>query len=383
MSARIRDARPINKSSDPQYFPALTGLRFLLALWVVLHHITGTNMMLEPFLLTWPAFAREIIRGGYLAVQSFFLLSGFVLAQSYATARWNRTPLARFGIARFARIYPAYFFSLILIVPFMIETFWKRHLSASQQLDLVGNYTFVLQGWTGAMGVGWNTPAWSLSCEFFFYLCFPLLFLWFRDGKAWKTLPVLAVSFVTPMILLRTGMPDAWKPILHLSDFVAGIAASNIFGMLQRHTPWLRRRGHWLYLPALAGGIAVIVHPEFLRGTPANMNTLLRPLNVLALVGLALGGGFCARMLSAERAQYLGKISYSMYILHVPLLWWYSRVMLDSVGDHFHIATSLLYLGVVVAAAAAVYQRVEDPANRAIRGRVSAWLRPAALKAAA
>ena len=290
MAARTRDVRPINTSPDPQYFPALTGLRFILALWVVLHHITGTNMMLEPFLLTWPAFAQDIIRGGYLAVQSFFLLSGFVLAQSYATARWNRTSLARFGMARFARIYPAYFFSLVLIVPFMIETFWKRHLSAVEQLDLIGNYTFVLQGWTGGLGVGWNTPAWSLSCEFFFYLCFPLLFLWFRDGKAWKTLPVLTLAFVTPMILLRSGMPDAWKPIVHLSDFVAGIAASNIFGMLQRHTPWLRRRGYWLYLPALAGGIAVIMHQEIFIGTPANMNTLLRPLNVLALVGLALGG---------------------------------------------------------------------------------------------
>jgi len=355
----------------------------MLALWVVLHHITGTNMMLEPFLLTWPHLLQSIIRGGYLAVQSFFLLSGFVLAQSYASARWNRTTLTRFGMARVARIYPAYFFSLVLIIPFMVETFLKRHLGAPQQLALIGNYTLVLQGWTGAMGVGWNTPAWSLSCEFFFYLCFPLLLLWFRDGKMRKTLPALALSFVTPIILAHAGVPAAWKPIHHLSDFVAGIAASNIFVAVSRSAPWMRRRGYWLYLPALAGGLAMITHPEVLSGTLANLNTVLRPLNVAALVGLALGGGIGARLLSAARAQYLGKISYSMYILHVPLLWWYSRIRLDGVGDRLHIATSLLYLCVVLAASAATFERVEDRANRAIRDRVSAWLRPAAMKAAA
>ena len=72
-----------------------------------------------------------------------------------------------------------------------------------------------------------------------------------------------------------------------------------------------------------------------------------------------------------------------MYILHVPLLWWYSRVMLNNVGDHLHIATSLLYLGVVITASAWTHRRVEDPANLAIRRRFSSWLRPAALKAAA
>ena len=346
--------------------------------------MTGTRMMLEPFLLTWPVFLQNIIRGGYLAVQSFFLLSGFVLAQSYAATRWNRGTLIRFGMARFARIYPAYALSLVLIIPFVIETFLHRHLPAAQEFSLVGNYVFILQGWTGALGVGWNTPAWSLSCEFFFYLCFPLIFVWFRDAKAWKTLPVLAMTFVTPIILAHAGVPTVWKPIHHLSDFVAGIAASNILMMILRSAPWLRRRGFLLYLPALAGGIAIITHPDVLNGTLANLNTILRPLNVAALIGLALGGGWAATALSGAWAQYLGKISYSMYILHVPLLWWYSRTTADTMGDRLHIGTSLLFLTVVMAAAAAAYEKVEDPANHAIRRRVSAWQRPpAALREAA
>ncbi len=101
-------------NSSPQYLPALTGLRFLLGIWVILHHLTSKGGML---LDQWKSRrcrlpCRAFSRGGYLAVQTFFLLSGFVLAQSYSTTRWNRHSLKRFAVARFARIYPAYLFSL-------------------------------------------------------------------------------------------------------------------------------------------------------------------------------------------------------------------------------------------------------------------------------
>ncbi len=95
-------------SRQNQYLPALTGLRFALALWVIMHHLTGKNMLLEHWAQTLPSPLQSILRGGYLAVQSFFLLSGFVLAQSYASTRWNRKSLTKFAIARFARIYPVY-----------------------------------------------------------------------------------------------------------------------------------------------------------------------------------------------------------------------------------------------------------------------------------
>ena len=65
-------------------FPALTGLRFVLALWVILHHLTGHGQMLEGLALPMPEALFMLIRGGYLAVTTFFVLSGFVLSRSYA-----------------------------------------------------------------------------------------------------------------------------------------------------------------------------------------------------------------------------------------------------------------------------------------------------------
>lgn len=334
---------------------------------MILHHITGKHMMLEEWALTLPHQVQSLLRGGYLAVQTFFMLSGFVLARSYASTRWNRRSLMRFGIARFARIYPAYLMSLVLIAWFVVEFLFGPGRDPGQKVQVVGDYLFVLQGWTGSLSVGWNTPAWSLSCEFFFYLCFPLLFLWFRSASMPKILAALCLSFITPITLAHAGVPGIWKPVHHLSDFVAGIAAAGLYGAALRAAPWLRGRGYWLYLPALAGGAAFIIHPEVLYGTLANLNTVLRPLNVLLLAGLALGGGPTARALSTNIAEYLGKASYSMYILHIPLLWWYSRFTLQTLGSAPHLGTAMLYLAVVVGASIAAFERVEAPANRWIR----------------
>jgi peptidoglycan/LPS O-acetylase OafA/YrhL len=68
------------KSLPAEYLPALTGLRFPLALWVILHHICGRGMMLEAWANTLPAPLAALISGGYFAVPVFFIPSGFVLA---------------------------------------------------------------------------------------------------------------------------------------------------------------------------------------------------------------------------------------------------------------------------------------------------------------
>jgi peptidoglycan/LPS O-acetylase OafA/YrhL len=175
-SAAITTPQPApraRRSVAGDYLPALTGLRFWLAVWVILHHICGRGMLLEPWANGLPAPALQLIRGGYLAVQTFFILSGFVLARTYAHVKWNRRTLGRFFTARFARIYPVYFVSLVVVSPFIIEMLTQPVWTVAQRASLLTNYLFVLQGWTGSLGVGWNTPAWSLSCEFFFYLWFP------------------------------------------------------------------------------------------------------------------------------------------------------------------------------------------------------------------
>lgn len=382
------DIRPkaVPCARDSAYLPALTGLRFLLGMWVILHHLTGKGMLLDQWNQSLPSPLQSLLRGGYLAVQTFFLLSGFVLAQNYAGTQWNKRSVARFAVARFARIYPAYLLSLVLVSWFAFEFLLKPGRSVAQKAAVLGDYAFVLQGWNGSLSVGWNTPAWSLSCEFFFYLCFPLLFLWLRRGGLARLLLSLSGCFVVPIILAKAGVPGDWKPIHHLADFVAGIAAAGIYAVLVRSgvaTKWV---GFWLSAGALVAGAAFIMNPQVLHGTLMNLNTVLRPLNVALLIGLATGGGFVVHLLSTNVAGYLGKASYSMYILHIPLLWWFSRYTFFRFGATPPAWTGFVFMAAVIAISIAAFEYVEAPANRWIRDWMAMRLqaaRPVAMRAAA
>ena len=336
--------------------PALTGIRFYLAFWVVLHHISGPGMMLDGWAQTLPPAFRALLRGGYLAVGSFFVLSGFVLTRRYADTRWNARSLYRYVVSRVARIYPVYALSLAVVLPFMIMDFRPAWIA---------NYLLVLQGWVDKPAVHWNTPAWSLSCEFFFYAFFPLLVFLFRTRTWGGVIAVASAACMLTAVLRSVGMPESWKPLLHFSDFLIGIAAAEAFDLLER-APWRPRlRGALLYLPACALFIYfVTLPPDFWR--KVTLNGTLRPLNALALVGFALGGGLLARALSTPISVFLGKASYSLYILHVPVLWWWKFI--QPVNPFSAGVSAVIYSVLVIAISGCIYHWFEEPGNERVRG---------------
>lgn len=338
------------KAGSGEHLRALTGLRFVLALWVILNHLTGPGTRLEAAAQTWPHPLYALIRGGYLAVATFFVLSGFVLALTYRSAEWRPERLRRYAVARFARIYPVYALSFALVAPFVIAD------RTPGKPGLIANYSLLLQGWTGHLPVGWNTPAWSLSCEVFFYISFPLALVLLRRFP--PAVLAAAACLLTPA-LFAIGLPDAWKPLVHFSDFLMGIAAASVYERLAGAS-W-RPAGYWLYLPGVAAIAALIAWPKLLPGA-VDLNSALRPLNALLLVGFALGTGVIARLLASSLAVFLGKSSYAMYILHVPVLWWVRRWWPD--------VSPALYIAVVIGVSAAVHRFFEEPANRYIRALV-------------
>ena len=358
-------ARVIPPGDD--HLPALTGLRFCLAAWVILHHICGRGMMLEAWANGLPAPVHQLIRGGYLAVSVFFVLSGFVLTRTYAHTTWDKRSLGRFFTARFARIYPVYFVSLILMSPFIIEMLLVPVWTGAQRATLLTDYLLVLQGWTGSLKVGWNTPAWSLSCEFFFYLWFPALFLLMKNAR-WRAISVAMVAAVLfPIALDHAGVPWTWKPVYDLADFVAGIAAARIFTLLRGRRAW-NGRGYWLYIPAVVVGAWLIIHPTVVDGSGADVAAYLRSLNVAMLVGFALSGGWIAKWLSTRIAGFLGKASYSMYVLHVPILWWTGRYLVHGRLHLPRLVGAAIYFTLVIAASGMIYAWLEAPASSWIRG---------------
>lgn len=348
-----------------KHLPALTGLRFVLAIWVIVHHLTGKGMMLQPWVETLPSGLESLVRGGYLAVGTFFVLSGFVLARSYGQKSWDRGSIFRYGIARIARVYPGYLLSLVIVSPFIYRSLLTGGAGSSRRVELLTDYGLVLQGWNGSLGVGWNTPAWSLSCEIFFYLCFPVL-LMFLAQRTWPRIILAgALSIVLPLFLAQMHVPWWWKPFYHTADFLVGIVASHLYDAL--HGVNFKRVGVCLYGVAAPLGALMIAFPESLRAWSMDLNSSLRPVNVAILIGLAMGGGLPARVLSSRLLKYLGQASYSMYILHVPLLWWYSRYLWRSVRAIPPAAAAAIYIVSVILISALAFELVEEPANRMIR----------------
>jgi peptidoglycan/LPS O-acetylase OafA/YrhL len=317
---------------------------------VILHHLTGPGQKLEATALLLPHGLFTLIRGGYQAVTTFFALSGFVLTRSYAAALWNRRNTLRYALARAARVYPVYLLSLAVVAPFIVADQTPR------KAGYLAAHLLLVQAWLGAIPVNWNTPAWSLSCEMFFYAVFPLAALFIRRSN-WGSIALAAiVACCLTRAMWAVGVSDNIKPLVHLSDFLMGIAAACAYGLLQRRTR--PPAGWWFYIPGFAGAAAVIAYPEILPPF-IDLNSALRPLNGVLLIGLALGGGLVARALSSPLAVYLGKSSYAMYILHVPLLWWCLRRSPDF--------PPFLYIAIVIAVSALVYRAFEEPANRTLR----------------
>jgi peptidoglycan/LPS O-acetylase OafA/YrhL len=333
-----------------EFLPALAGCRFPLALWVILHHLTGPGQELEPAALAMPHGLYALIRAGYMAVATFFVLSGFVFARAYARTSWTSGNLLRYGVARLARIYPVYLLSLAMVAPIILAD-----RTPGRGL-FVGAYILLLQGWLGPIPVNWNTPAWALSCEIFFYLIFPLAALLIARATWRNTLIGAAAACCLTRALWALGVSDNLKPLIHLADFLMGIVAACAYDLLVRSKR--RPPGWWLYIPGCTMAAAVLAYPGLLpRGI--DLNTAMRPLNAVALIGFGLGGGYVARTLSTRPAVYLGGLSYAMYILHVPILWWYRRWI--------HSFSAPVYIAAVIAISALVYGLLEEPANRYLR----------------
>ena len=142
--------------------PALTGVRTLLAVNIMLFHFTPPHMK----------YLYPVIDNSYVFVGFFFLLSGFILSYNYGD-RAGQLVKRDFWRARFARLYPIYLLSLVLFFT-MLTAEWHAR-SHGEFLAGVVLTPLLLQGWNPMLATFWNTVAWTLSCEAAFYFAFPWL----------------------------------------------------------------------------------------------------------------------------------------------------------------------------------------------------------------
>lgn len=342
---------------------ALTGLRGIAAWLVVLYHVRLSLTGIVPGVVV------EALGKGYLAVDVFFVLSGFVIwlnyADSVASGGWAAT--SRYLWRRLARVWPLHAVILAAFVALAGVLAWTGRDTSAYPFAELPLHLLMVQNWGFTEALTWNDPAWSISTEFAAYLLFPLLALAAARLPQVAPLALLGIAGVLCVAVwaLFSGNGQAtlgadisrlglWRC---LAEFAIGCTACAL---------WRRSAGTasgWLgcALGWLAGGLAL--------GWP---ETAMAPLAIFAaILALAFADGPVARRLGSGGVLWLGKISYATYLSHVLL---FTLLKLAFVGPDLQIGGVglMAYLALVLAASAALYHWVERPAQRALNRLVPA-----------
>jgi len=341
-------------SHRPRALPALTGIRFFAAFYVVLGH--SLPWLENRFRLPWPV--KIFLSNGYLAVALFFLLSGFILAYTYENQIVSIRNRLHFFEARFARIYPVYLLSLILAYWFEQGLQLKTRIAVLSMVQAWNPLTSI----TGA----WNYPAWTLSVEAFFYICFPFALPWLsRQSNA--VLRSMSAVFLLISVLAHTpvmglGLVPACQwiplPILRLPEFLLGVVLGLCF-LRSARTP--QGPSHSLRVSAaVAGMLAALSLP-----LGSWVSLVMMPYAVL-IYELAFGFDWLAKILSTRLIVLLGGASYAIYLLQLPVRSWTRTIFeqLPAAAQPFGAPLTPLIL---VLFSIAVFRFWEEPARRMLR----------------
>jgi peptidoglycan/LPS O-acetylase OafA/YrhL len=387
----------LDRPASPPDLPALTSLRFVAAFGVLLLHYRD---LLGPM----PEALMRIVVGGQYGVTFFFLLSGFILTYRYQP--WFAAGVGdirywRFQRLRLARIYPVYVLGLLLDTPWhLIERFQAGALPtegssywASWLLNLVG-----LQAWVPAVpfAMFWNTPAWSVSAEFFFYATFPFVcaFIAARLGSlaavVWSFIAVVITGFVLYAAVIYTFtwgvrvneqtqyIVLVYNPVLRFSEFVAGCLLGRGFGLLSAlpasRAHRLLSQVRWrnaVLLACLAAILGRVSMPEYtgpsaawwLTSVAGKYAFFIMPFALIVLV-VAWGRNCLSGWLEHRWMVQLGEASYALYIIHWSGVTFIKHGYLGAFGSPpVHAAI----MGATVLAALVCYRYVEVPWRRRLQ----------------
>ena len=353
--------------------PALTGIRTLLALSIVLFHFTPPHLgLLYPF-----------VDSGYVFVGVFFLISGYILTYNYAD-RAGTLNKRNFWVARFARLYPIYLLALLISVK-MLEDEWAVRSHAEFWKGVILT-PLVMQGWSPDLATFWNTVAWTLSCEVVLYIAFPWLIRipWPKSPKRLiaAILAIWAIGLIPHSLYLLLN-PDhltgpvtrytstylirflKYTPLPYTCTFLVGVA----LGKLQ-HALSITDRQRFA-VAAVSSGLLLAVFYGVINDLPYLLmhGGLLIPLFAALVLGLS-GKNPVASAFAWRPLLIVGESSYCLYLLHFNVLILIRKFHLS---QHLHLSAFdpwFSYVFVVLFSLAA-FRFVENPARRAILNHFS------------
>jgi peptidoglycan/LPS O-acetylase OafA/YrhL len=311
----------MQQNTDPLYIT-----RFVAAMSIVVHHFLPYEYRQG----YWENLTHNFNEG----VNYFYILSGFVMVIAYQKAIFNNNgafPKIKYWIKRFARIYPVYL--LALLATLFFHFFIKA--SFTSVWERLPFEAAMLQTWVNFGSI--NSPAWSVSCEVFFYFLFPFFILKLGALAGKKLLNSARLVYALILLLTLFGFwaneyiqahPSqlsafyygfiTYHPVLRIWSFVIGVLSGI----------WFLKNGHILQRISgysnhiLLFSMAAILAIFFLVPTEYNLlftYGVMTPLYFLSLLALCNLSGKVYQFLSNKACIFLGDISYGIYILQVPV----------------------------------------------------------------
>ena len=360
----------------------LTGLRIVAAVWVVLFHFHFTAMsgVTEVVGVLGP-----LITSGALGVDLFFVLSGFVIAHTYLASmgpvlRVGTT--ARFVWARFCRMWPVYalvfhLFGLWLLARLVLGSDGDIAFQGVQPIVSVGQWVqqlLMVQMWNNEFldGASWVGPTWSISAEWLAYLLFPVAALVFFRLRNLPLL-VLGAGAVALMLPVASSYATVGHPYYEFSWVVrilCGFGAGVLVHLVVRRLPRTEavRRVASTTAWALPAVMAVVLWGgQFVAPGFGGVVIVAFPVLVGAL---ALADRGPATILSRPALLQGGRVSYSLYLVHIPMfeIFWLAQAYVPALrGGIVGHLVALLVIVATYPVAAAAFRFVEEPARRRLR----------------
>lgn len=293
----------------------LESIRGLAALLVVFHHIPGWNIYF---------FDLPIIRNGYLMVQLFFVLSGFVIYKTYSYKIITRLNLIQFQFLRFGRLYPVHLLFLIVFLFIEIAKYIamnKFGIKGQNSTPFIeSNFTAFIQNLFLVQAIGptgnaftYNSNSWTISVEFYTYLLFGFIVLYANKFKA----VIFAILGLFSLFAQITQTLSEFTTLLNcFTGFFIGCLTANLSNYLN-----FKFKSY----ASLISFIALIVFLQL--KTNSRYDPAIYFLTSALILTIVLSeGGPIKRILQWRMLTWIGTISYSIYMSHLALLWIINQV---------------------------------------------------------
>ena len=348
----------------------LTSLRFFFALMVFLSHLW--------FLQDDSAFFRhlydDVFYEGYIGVSFFFILSGFVLGYSYHDKILDgRVKFGQFWLARFARIYPLHFLTLLIAIPLSFSG------DATEWINRFVLNLFLIQSFVPSDDIYFyfNSVSWSISDEWFFYLLFPFLVFLMLRKRYLKFMLVLILLIPISLMLVKESYHEKYfyiNPLLRLGDFIIGKMLYRLYRrrkdieiLNNRHVATIAEIGSILLL-----SVFLYFHNDIPQGFRYSCY-YWAPM-ILLIYTFAYARGILSDLLSNNTLVFLGEISFGFYMIHMLVLRYYQYLprkieFLKNILPANHNA-ALIIFGISLVLSITIYKLFEVPANRFIRQKL-------------